>query len=76
MRLPLDVQRQARKAYRTFKANPRHPSLHFKRVDDEEPIHSARVSGDYRVLGVVEGDAIVRFWIGDHGEYERLLKNV
>jgi hypothetical protein len=57
-----------------WKENPRHPSLHFKRVDDEEPIYSARVSDDYRVLGILEGDTIVWYWIGSHDKYEHLLK--
>jgi hypothetical protein len=57
-----------------WKENPRHPSLHFKRVDDKEPIYSARVSDDYRVLGILEGDTMVWYWIGSHDEYERLLK--
>jgi len=54
--------------------NPDHPSLRFKRVDDEEPIYSARVSDDYRVLGVLEKDTMIWYWIGNHAEYERLLK--
>lgn len=58
-RLPLVEQRRARLAYEKWKANPLHPSLHFKQVDDEEPIYSARVSEDYRVLGVLEGDLVI-----------------
>jgi len=54
--------------------NPYHPSLRFKRVDDEELIYSARVTGDYRVLGILEGDTMIWYWIGNHDEYERLLK--
>ncbi len=73
-RLPGSVQRRAWKAYQLWKRNPNHPSLHFKRVDDEEPIYSARVSDDYRVLGVLEGDMVIWYWIGNHDEYERLLK--
>ena len=73
-RLPHSVQQRARKAYQMWKENPRHPSLHFKRVDDEEPIYSARVSDDHRVLGVLEGDTMIWYWIGSHDEYERLLK--
>ncbi len=73
-RLPRSVQRRARKVYQMWKENPRHPSLHFKRVDDEEPIYSARVSDDYRVLGILEGDTIVWYWIGSHDKYEHLLK--
>jgi len=61
-------------AYQLWKANPDHPSLHFKRVDEEEPIYSARVTEDYRVLGLLEGDTVIWYWIGRHEEYERLLK--
>jgi hypothetical protein len=57
-----------------WKENPRYPSLHFKRVDDEEPIYSVRVSDDYRALGILEGDTMVWYWIGSHDEYEHLLK--
>ena len=73
-RLPRNVQRRARRAYQMWKENPHHPSLYFKRVDDEEPIYSARVSDDYRVLGILEGDTIIRYWIGSHDDYEHLLK--
>ncbi len=72
--LPHHVQRQARKAYQLWVENPRHPSLHFKRIDDQDPIYSARVSDYYRVLGFVEGNTIIWYWIGTHDEYERLLK--
>ena len=73
-RLPRGVQQRARKTYQMWKVNPHHPSLHFKRVGDEEPIYSARVSDDYRVLGFLEGDTVIWYWIGNHDEYERLLK--
>lgn len=73
-RLPEQLRQRARQAYQLWCANPSHPSLHFKRVDDEEPIYSARISEDYRVLGLLEGDTVVWFWIGNHDEYERLLK--
>ncbi len=73
-RLPRSVERRARKAFQLWKMNPNHPSLHFKRVDDEEPIYSARVSDDYRVLGVLAGDTVIWYWIGNHDEYEHLLK--
>ncbi|HEY88276.1 MAG TPA: hypothetical protein G4N98_00895 [Thermoflexia bacterium] len=73
-RLPRSVQRRARKAHRMWQLNPHYPSLHFKRVDNEEPIYSARVSGDYRVLGFLAGDTVLWYWIGSHDDYERLLK--
>lgn len=74
--LPTEVQQQARKAYLLWRTNPNHPSLRFKRVDEEESIYSARVSGHYRVLGVLEGETMIWFWIGDHAEYDRLLKDL
>jgi hypothetical protein len=46
-RLPHHIQQRARKAYKLWKENHSHPSLHFKRVDDEMPIYSARVSDNY-----------------------------
>ncbi len=75
-RLPRDVQRRARKAYQLWKANPNHPSLFFKQVDEDEPIYSARVDGGYRAVGLLESDTVLWFWIGDHDEYERLLKHM
>lgn len=73
-RLPHQEQERARKAYQMWKTNPNASGLHFKRVSDQEPIYSARVSDDYRVLGLLEGNTIVWFWIGKHDEYERILK--
>lgn len=72
--LPRRVQQRARKAYQLWMANPDHPSLQFKRVDEEEPIYSVRVTGDYRALGLLEGDTVIWYWIGRHDEYERLLR--
>ena len=46
--LPAQVQRQAREAYRLFRANPAHPGLHFKQVHPSPPVYSARVSISYR----------------------------
>ena len=75
--LPLEIRNQARVAYRLFAANPRHSSLHFKRVHATEPIYSARVGRSYRVVGLIEdGDVIVWFWIGPHEPYETLIENL
>lgn len=73
--LPLDVQRRAEKAYHLWKKNPHHPGLHFKRVDEREPVYSVRISNDYRALGMREEEAFIWFWIGSHDEYERLLNS-
>ena len=72
--LPLNIQRRARRVYQLWKKNSAHPSLHFKCVDDIEPIYSARIDNNYRVRGVRDQDTIIWYWIGTHDEYERLLR--
>ena len=47
-----DVPIEARRAYRLFRINPSHPSLHFKKLQGEENIYSAEVGLNYRALGV------------------------
>jgi len=72
--LPTDVREQARAAYRLFSSNPHHPSLHFKRVHQTEPLYAARISRSYRAVGTLEeNDTIVWFWIGPHEQYETLI---
>jgi hypothetical protein len=71
--LPDHARNAADRAYRLFQRNPGHPGLHFKKVDDETDMYSARVGIGYRALGRLEGDAIVWFWIGPHSEYDKLL---
>lgn len=72
--LPPDVRRQALAAYRQFKRDPYHPSLHFKRVSQTDPIYSARVGDGYRALGVRRpSDTILWYWIGSHADYDKLL---
>jgi hypothetical protein len=74
--LPEHVQKQAREAHRLFRANPHHPGLHFKRLRPDPPIYSARVGIGYRAVGLLDGDAIVWYWIGSHAEYDLLLKQL
>ena len=50
--MPPETQALARKAYRLFRENPRHPSLRFKKVHDREPIYSVRVTLAYRAVGI------------------------
>ena len=64
----------ARKAFKLWKENPFHPSLHFKCVDSEEEIWSLRITKGYRALCLYEKDLVVWFWIGNHDDYERLIK--
>jgi len=72
-RLPSAIREQARRAYRLWRANPSHPGLQFKRIHSGEPIFSARVGIGWRVLGLLQGDTIIWFWIGSHAEYDSLI---
>lgn len=74
--LPEQVQKQTREAYRQFKQDPRHPSLRFKKVHPELPIYSARISKSYRVIGQLEGDTVIWFWVGSHTKYDMLLSQL
>jgi isopenicillin N synthase-like dioxygenase len=71
-KLSKQVQKQAREAYRLFAKDLKHPSLQFKKVHPSRPIYSVRINLSHRALGVKDGDSIVWFWIGSHGEYDRL----
>ena len=71
--LPEEVREHARRAYRLFRNNPHHPSLRFKKVDEEGNIYSVRIGLGYPALGVMEGSTVVWFWIGSHAQCDRLL---
>ncbi len=74
-RLPPQVRQTADKHFAFLKANPRHPSLHLKRIGD---LWSVRAGVHYRAVGmdVPTGErGILWFWIGSHAEYDRLIKH-
>ena len=52
--LPAAIQQLADKNYELMKADPEHPSLHFKKVGS---YRSVRVGLAYRALGIVDEDA-------------------
>ena len=69
-KLPQSVQKLARKNYELLKENPKHPSLHFKKVGK---LWSARVGMNHRALAMENGNGYIWVWIGTHEEYDRLL---
>jgi hypothetical protein len=71
--LPAHIQRQAREAYRLFQQNPFHPGLHFKQIQADPRLYSARVGISYRAVDVRDSDKNVSCWIGSHTDYDRLL---
>ena len=74
-KLPDVVKDLARKNYRLWRANPYHPSLHFKQVHRTEPLYSVRIGLGWRALGLLEDGSITWFWIGSHAEYDRLIRS-
>ena len=74
-KLPPEIQENADQAYQLWKSNPFHPSLQFKRVTPKKPLYSVRVGRAYRALGWREGNTITWFWVGNHDEYNRLLRS-
>ena len=78
---PPEMQKQAAEAYKRWQADPSPPGLQFKPVSPSKPIWSARVGRDYRAVALREKDAngkdvAMRFWLGPHDEYDRLLKRL
>jgi hypothetical protein len=68
--LPKPIQEIAEKNFKLLKENPRHPSLHFKRIGK---IWSARVGLNHRAVAVKTEKGYTWVWIGTHEEYERLI---
>jgi hypothetical protein len=68
--LPNEVQQLADKSFSFLKSNPRHPSLHMKRIGS---LWSVRIGDHYRALGVDVEGGILWIWIGTHAEYDNLI---
>jgi len=68
--LPLTIQELSDKSYSLLKNNPRHPSLHFKKVGR---FWSVRIGLYYRALAVEVPEGVLWFWIGSHAEYDKLI---
>ena len=70
-KLPPQIQQLARKNFDLIKQNPDHPSLHFKKVGR---FWSACVGLSHRALAIQNDEDYIWVWIGNHDEYDRLLK--
>lgn len=70
-RLPKHVRQLADKNFVLLKENPRHTSLHLKKVNE---YWSVRIGIKYRALGVEVEGGVVWSWIGTHAEYDKLVK--
>ena len=70
-KLPIPIKNVARQNFELLKSNPRHPSLHFKKIGN---FWSARVGLNHRALAVEDGNDFIWVWIGTHDEYDRMVK--
>ena len=69
--LPAHVRELANKNYQILKENSQHPSLRLKKVGR---YWSVRIGLNYRALAIDMDEGLLWFWIGNHSEYDRLLK--
>jgi len=69
--LPSDVQGRARRNFQLWLLDQRHPSLHFNRV---VKFWSVRIDRNFRALAIGKDGDFFWIWIGDHKEYDRLIK--
>jgi len=65
------IQKLADKNFLLLRKDPYHPSLHFKKI---EKYYSVRVGLNYRSLGVAIEGGVLWFWIGNHSEYDKIIK--
>ncbi|WP_022724236.1 hypothetical protein [Rhodopseudomonas sp. B29] len=69
--LPQPIRAIADKNFELLKADPEHPSLHFKRIGR---FFSVRVGLRYRALALPIDEGMLWFWIGTHADYDSLVK--
>jgi hypothetical protein len=70
--LPIEVQERARNQFKKFKKNPNQPGLKFKHLKGN--LYSVRINDQYRAVAVKKEDVYIWYWIGNHSEYDKLLK--
>ena len=65
-RLPGEIQDRLAKVLELFAANPRHPSLHVKKMEGTPDIWELRVSENYRVTFQPAREGVILRRIGTH----------
>lgn len=71
--LPANIRAAADKNCKLLKADPTHPSLHFKKLGGRDGIWSVRIGTSYRALGRETDQGVAWFWIGSHSDYDKIL---
>lgn len=72
-KLSPDIRLLADQKFKLLKENSHHPSLRLKMIEN---YWSVRAGLNYRALGVEtpDKDGIIWFWIGNHSEYEKIIR--
>jgi len=70
-KLPSHIRKIADNNFKILKNNSQHPSLHFKKIGSS---WSVRIGINHRALAIEDGEDIIWVWIGNHDEYERMIK--
>ena len=68
--LPKSVRKIADKNFQLLKSDPKHPSLHFKRIGK---VWSVRIGKHHRALGHDVAGGVQWFWIGAHADYDQIV---
>jgi len=68
---PKKNQILADKAFELLRENSTYPSLYFKKVGK---LYSVRIDKSYRALAVKEIDDYIWIWLGNHDDYDKLIK--
>ena len=69
--LPEPTRALADKNFALLKSDPKHPSLHFKKIGS---IWSVRAGLRTRALAAEVDGGLLWFWIGSHAEYDKLIR--
>jgi hypothetical protein len=67
---PSNIRGLADKNYQLLKSDPKHPSLHFKRIGD---LWSVRIGLHHRALGSPVDGGVLWVWIGTHADYDKIV---
>ncbi len=65
-RLPHEVQQRTGKALGLFVSNPRHPSLHMKKMEGAPDIWELRATDNYRITFQFIQDGVLLRRVGTH----------
>ena len=71
-KLPSHLRLLARKQYRLWKLNPRHPSVEFKKIGPR--CWSSRINDGWRAIATPIPGGYLWIWIGSHDEYLRRIR--